>query len=55
MNQGKYSEAEPFIQEASQTLIRNIQHNFIGLSEKEKKQYFATFQSDFEYATFHSP
>ncbi|MCS6984787.1 MAG: tetratricopeptide repeat protein, partial [Leptospiraceae bacterium] len=45
----RYSEAEPLYKEASQTLISNIQRNFIGLSEKEKEQYLATFKFAFEY------
>ena len=47
-SQKRYAEAEPLYKEASQTLIANIRRNFIGLSEKEKEQYLATFKNDFE-------
>jgi tetratricopeptide (TPR) repeat protein len=47
-DQGRYAEAEPLLKEASQTLITNIRRNFVGLSEKEKEQYLATFKDDFE-------
>ena len=46
--QGRYTDAEPLFKEASQTLLFNIQRNFVGLSEKEKAQYLATFQDNFE-------
>ncbi|PKQ69769.1 CHAT domain [Raineya orbicola] len=47
-DQGRYAEAEKLFKEASQTLIHNIQRNFVGLSEKEKEQYLATLKYHFE-------
>ncbi len=46
--QGRYAEAELLYKEASQILLFNVQRNFVGLSEKEKALYLATFQHNFE-------
>ncbi|MCC5944690.1 MAG: CHAT domain-containing protein [Bernardetiaceae bacterium] len=47
-SQGDYKKAELFYKEASEAFIFQIQNNFIGLSEKEKEQYLATFKNNFE-------
>ncbi|MCS6832830.1 MAG: CHAT domain-containing protein, partial [Flammeovirgaceae bacterium] len=44
-----------FYKEASATYVHHIQSNFVGLSEKEKEQYLATFRYVFEvYFSFAS-
>jgi CHAT domain-containing protein len=44
-NQGKYVEAEPLFVEGNQALLAQIDKNFSNLSEKEKGQYYQTFNS----------
>lgn len=48
MVQGRYNEAEPLFKQASQTLTQIIQRNFIGLSEKEKEDFFKKYKGYFE-------
>jgi len=49
---GRYSEAEPLYQQANEVIYHNLNQSFIGLSEKEKKQYMQTFGLVFQ--SFHS-
>ncbi|MDX1904237.1 MAG: CHAT domain-containing tetratricopeptide repeat protein, partial [Thermonemataceae bacterium] len=46
--QNKYEEAEPLLKEASEILIEQTESNFINLSEKERGQFWTTFQYNFD-------
>jgi CHAT domain-containing protein len=51
-NMGKYAQAEPLLQQAQDIRIRQLESTFPSLSEKEKEQFLATFEDEFE--SFHS-
>jgi len=48
ISMGRYEETEPLFLQANEVIHNNINHAFMGLSEKEKKQYLQTVKPYFK-------